>query len=75
VTIEGFDAGEKLAVVPARDQDLGARAYSGLEDGQRPGGELVLFNLRDLILPGTELANTASCVVEHRYVRQLVAGL
>lgn len=43
MSIEGLNAGEQLAIVPAGDQDLGVRAGGGLEDGERAGGELVGF--------------------------------
>lgn len=43
VSIEGLDARQQLAVVAARDQDLGVRAHGCLEDGQRTAGELVLL--------------------------------
>jgi hypothetical protein len=56
VTVKGLDAGEELAVVSARDQDLGARADSGLKDGKRAGGELVLLDLRNFIFSGTKSA-------------------
>jgi hypothetical protein len=49
VTVEGLDASEDLAVVSARDQDLGTRADGGLENGEGPGGELVLFDLCDFV--------------------------
>lgn len=38
MAIEGFDAGEQLAVVAAGDQDLGVGAGGRLEDGERAGG-------------------------------------
>jgi hypothetical protein len=50
VTVECLDSGEDFAVVSARDQDLGARAYGGLEDGERACGELMLLDLCDFIL-------------------------
>jgi len=49
VSIKGLDTGEDLAVVSARDQDLGARADGGLEDGEGAGGKLMLLDLRDFI--------------------------
>jgi hypothetical protein len=50
VAVEGLDPCEDLAVVPARDEHLCARADGRLEDREGPGGELVLFDLSDLIL-------------------------
>jgi hypothetical protein len=45
MTVECLDTCENLAVVSARDQDLGARADGGLEDGEGTGCELVLLDL------------------------------
>jgi hypothetical protein len=56
VTVKGFHAGEDLAVVSARDQDLGARADSRLEDRERAGGELMLFDLCDFVFTRQPLA-------------------
>jgi hypothetical protein len=50
VAIKGLDPREDLAVVPARDQHLCARADCRLEDRERAGGELVLLDLGDLVL-------------------------
>ena len=50
MSIECLDSGEDLPVVSARDQDLGARADGGLEDGEGAGGELVLLDLCDFVL-------------------------
>lgn len=49
VTIEGFYTGKQLAVVSARNEDLGACADGRLQDGERTGCELVLLNLCDFI--------------------------
>lgn len=49
MAVEGFDARQDLAIVSARDEDLCARADGGLEDGEGAGGELVLFDLGNLI--------------------------
>jgi hypothetical protein len=54
VAVEGFYTCEDLAVVSARDQNLCARADGGLEDGEGAGGELMLFDLRNFVLPGQE---------------------
>jgi hypothetical protein len=45
MAVECLHACENLAVVSARDQDLGARADGGLEDGEGTGSELVLLDL------------------------------
>jgi hypothetical protein len=56
VAVEGFYTCEDLAVVSARDQNLCARADCGLEDGEGAGGELMLFDLRNFVLPGDQSA-------------------
>jgi hypothetical protein len=43
VSVKGLDAGQQLAVVADRDEDLRVAANGGLEDGQRAAVELVLF--------------------------------
>jgi len=50
VAVEGLDAGENLAIVPARDENLCAGADGSLEDGERTGGELMLLNLGNFVL-------------------------
>jgi hypothetical protein len=60
VTIEGLDTCENLAVVSAGDQDLSARTDSGLEDGERTGGKLVLLNLSDFIFTRQQSVLTKS---------------
>lgn len=50
MAVEGLDAGEEFAVVANRDEDLGVRAHGGLEEAERAGGELVLFQLGKLVL-------------------------
>jgi len=50
VTVERLDAGEDLAVIPTRNEDLGARSNGGLEDGEWTGGKLMLFDLRNFVL-------------------------
>lgn len=54
--IERLDAGEELAVVAARDQDLGVRAHSGLEDGERAASELMLLEGGDFELAGGKVS-------------------
>lgn len=56
MTIKCLDAGKQLAVVTARDEDLGTCADSGLEDGEGAGGELVLFDLSDLVLAALDVS-------------------
>lgn len=53
MAVEGFDAGEQLAVVATGDQDLGVGAGGGLEDGKGAGGEFVGFEEGDLVFPGS----------------------
>ena len=50
MAVECLNAGEQFSVVAARDQNLCARSDGGLEDGKRTSGELMLFDLCDLIL-------------------------
>ena len=47
--VEGLHTREQFSVVAAGDQDLGVGADSGLEDGERAGGEFVLFEDGDLV--------------------------
>jgi len=49
VAVERLDAGQQLAVVAARDEDLGVRARGRLEQRQRAGGQLVLLDEGDLV--------------------------
>ena len=48
--IESLHAREQFAVVAAVDEDLGVRADSRLQDGERARGEFVFFELCYLIL-------------------------
>lgn len=48
MTIEGFDTGEKLAVVAGVDEDLCGVADGDLEERKRTDTEFVLFDQRDL---------------------------
>lgn len=41
--VEGLHAGQELAVVTARDEDLIVAAYRCLEDREGAGGEFILF--------------------------------
>lgn len=50
MSVECLDARKQLAVVPARDEDLRVGADGGLEDAEGSCGELVLLELRDLVL-------------------------
>lgn len=50
MSVKGLDASEELAVVAYGDEDLGVRFDGGLEDGERAGGEFVLFELGDFVL-------------------------
>lgn len=49
MSVKGLDTGQQLAVVTAGDQHLGVCAGGGLQERERAGGELVLFDLSDLI--------------------------
>lgn len=56
VSVKGLDTGQELAVVSARNQNLGVGAGGGLQERQRAGSELVLFNESDLIFPDVRCA-------------------
>lgn len=60
MAVKGLDAGEQLAVVADGDEDLDAVAHGGLEDGEGPRGELVLLELRDLVLTVVRLSAPCS---------------
>lgn len=49
MAIKGFDSGEELAVVAARDQDLCVSARGSLKQREWPGSEFVFFDERDFI--------------------------
>lgn len=49
VTVERLYTGKQLAVIAAGNENLGARANSCLQDGERAGSELVFFDLGDFI--------------------------
>jgi hypothetical protein len=51
VSVKGLDTGQELAVVSARDQNLGVRAGGGLQKRQRASGQLMLLDKSDLIFP------------------------
>jgi hypothetical protein len=63
VAVEGFDAGEELAVIAARDEDLGVGAGGGLKDGQRAGGEFVGFEQGDFVFSGARWLDVDEGVV------------
>lgn len=50
MTVKGFDASEKLAVVATGDEDLYVRANSSLQDGEGSRCKLVFFKLSNLVL-------------------------
>lgn len=49
MSVKGLNASQQLAVVTARDQDLSVCAGGGLQERERAGGELVLFDESNLI--------------------------
>lgn len=51
VSVKSLDTGQELTIVAAGDQDLSVCAGSGLQEGERAGGELVLLDESDLIFP------------------------
>jgi len=50
MSVECFYAGEEFAVVATRDDDLVVVADSGLKNGERTGGEFVLFDAINFVL-------------------------
>ena len=50
VSVECFYAGEQLAVVATRYDDLVVIAHSGLKNGQGTSSEFVLFDASNLVL-------------------------
>jgi len=56
VTVESLYTGEQFAVVAAGNENLGARADSRLQDGERAGSELVFLDLGDFILAGRKVS-------------------
>lgn len=50
VSVKGLDTRQQLAVVADRNQDLRVAAHRRLQDGERAGAELVLFELGDFVL-------------------------
>jgi hypothetical protein len=51
VAVKRLDARQQLPVVAHGDEDLGVRPHGSLEDRERARGELVLFDLGDLVFP------------------------
>ena len=49
VAIKSLDTRQQLAVVAARNQDLGVGARGGLQEREGAGAELMLFDEGDLI--------------------------
>jgi hypothetical protein len=54
MSVESLHTRQQLSVVSAGDQDLGVRPNRSLQNGERAGCELVLFELCDLILAVTK---------------------
>lgn len=52
VTVKRLDPREELAVVPARDQNLGVGACCGLQEGQGTRGHFMFLHESDLIFTG-----------------------
>lgn len=50
MSVESLDTREQFSIVSAGYQDLGVRADSRLEDGERTGCEFMLFELSNLEL-------------------------
>lgn len=71
VAVKGLDAGEQLAVVADGDEHLDVRAHGGLEDGEGPGGEFVLLELRDFVFP----IDTRRLVLNSSLLRLLAWGV
>lgn len=70
--IESLHARKKLSVVTTGYQDLCACANGGLEDGEGTSGQLMLFNLSDLIFPICMILEDCAAIEVFRgYVRQL----
>lgn len=86
MTVKGFDASEKLAVVATGDEDLYVRANSSLQDGEGSRCKLILLELSNLVLAvsasqrGTDERLTArvcgrSDMARGLNVRELIARL
>lgn len=54
MTVKRLDPREELAVVPARDQNLGVGACCGLQEGQGTRGHFMFLHESDLIFTGPE---------------------
>lgn len=50
MAVKGLNTRKQLAVVTDRDEHLRVRADGRLKDGEGSGGELVLLELRNLVL-------------------------
>lgn len=50
MSVESLDTCQQLAVRTNRDEHLRVRPHGSLEDGEGAGGELVLFELGNLVL-------------------------
>lgn len=78
MTVESLDAGEQLAVVAARDQDLGVTTDGRLKEREGTRSKLVLLELGDFILAGLLSVGSGGRArrdATGKGVRQLVAGL
>ena len=47
--VECLDSRQEFAIVATRDENLSVRTDGGLEDGERPGCELVLLEQSNLV--------------------------
>lgn len=76
VAVKSLDARQQLAVVAARDEDLGVRAHGGLEDGERTGCEFMLLEGRDFELAGVLLVfvHAIQSPVEERTIKRRSQG-
>ena len=54
MTVKRLDPREELAVVPARDQNLGVGACCGLQEGQGTRGHFMFLHESDLIFTRPE---------------------
>jgi hypothetical protein len=83
MAIESLDAGEEFAVVANGDENLDVRAHSCLKKVQGTSGELVLLELRDLVLANGKKSVAYSSrlqigrggAFEGRFVREFITRL